>query len=105
MTFGSFRPDSAITSAPGLIAWTRRATSATRCSGLESTIAWIASSRRPSKWKSRIHCSALWQTHSRTASECSPSTLSEAPQGVSCLCVKYGPKAMIALLPEAPMWL
>ena len=53
MTFGSLRPDSAITSAPGRTAWTRRAISATRCSGLESTIAWIASSRRPSRWKSR----------------------------------------------------
>ena len=29
----------------------------------------------------------------------------EAPQGVSCLCVKYGPKAISASVPEAPMWL
>ena len=51
-------------------------------------MAWIASSRSPSTWKSRTQPSALWQTHSRTASLCSPSTFRLAPHGVSCLWVK-----------------
>ena len=35
----------------------------------------------------------------------SSSTLRPAPQGVSCLWVKYGPKAISAWLPDAPTWL
>ena len=105
MTRGSLSPDSAITSAPGRAVWARRATSATMCSGVESGMAWMASSRSPSRWKSRTHCSALWQTHSRTPSQCSPSTFRPAPQGVGCLSVKYGPNAISAGVPEAPTWL
>jgi hypothetical protein len=90
-TFGSLRPDSALTSALGRAACTRRAISATRCSGLEATIASMASSRRPARWKSRTHCSALWQTHSRTASQPASSVLSPSPHTVACLWVKNGP--------------
>ena len=105
MTRGSLSPDSAITSAPGRAACARRATSATMCSGVESMIAWMASSRSPSTWKSRTHCSALWQIHSRTPSRCSPSTFSPSPQGVGWLPVKYGPNAISAPVPDAPTWL
>ena len=105
ITFGSLSPDSAITIAAGFTAWTRRASSATTCSGLESTSAWIASSRSPSRWKSRIHASAAWQIHSRTASERSSSRLTALPHGVAYLSVKYGPNASIAWTPDAPRWL
>ena len=83
MTFGSLSPLSAITSAPGRAAWTRSASSARTCSALVSTIAWIASRRSPSTWKSRTQPSALWSTHSRTGSEPASSKLIASPHGVA----------------------
>ena len=45
----------------------RASASSARCGGSESSkIACTASSRSPSTWKSRTHCSAFWIAHSRT---------------------------------------
>src|SRR5438045_981498 len=44
---------------------TRCFSSAQTWSGESSKIACVASSRRPSTWKSRTHCSAFWIAHSR----------------------------------------
>ncbi len=105
MTIGSLSPDSAITWWRGLTACTRRATAATRCSGLWSKIAWMASSRSPSIPKSRTQPSALWHTHSRTGSDSASSKFIALPQGVAYFSVKYGPNASMAAAPDAPRWL
>src|SRR3712207_9186276 len=46
--------------------------------------------------------SHAWIAHSRTGSDSSSSKLIALPQNVSCLSVKYGPNASIAVTPEAP---
>ena len=85
---GSLRPLSAISSAPGWMARTRSVSSARRCRAPESTMAWSASTRRPSMCRSRIQCSALWSTHSRTAPDWASSKFGDRPHGVWYFSVK-----------------
>ena len=86
MTFGSLRPRLGDHERAGVARVDAVGELARRCaSALVSKIAWIASSRSPSRWKSRIQPSALWRTHSRTASESASSKLIALPQNVSYL--------------------